>query len=101
VVSLTPRPLYPRGESTRCPLHERLGGPQSRSGHGAEENSDPLQGIEPRSSNRPARGLVTIPTEISRLQEEFIFTNYRVCLLLNRSFALTVPGLSSIPTKDS
>jgi hypothetical protein len=49
VVSLTPRPLYPQGKSTRCPLDRRLGGPQSRSERRGENscyhrdsNSDPL-----------------------------------------------------------
>jgi hypothetical protein len=32
VVSFTPRPLYPRGNSPRYPLDRRLGKPQSRSG---------------------------------------------------------------------
>jgi hypothetical protein len=32
VASFTPRPVYPRGESSRNPLDRRLGGPQSRSG---------------------------------------------------------------------
>jgi hypothetical protein len=34
----------------------RMGGPQSRSGHGVEEkNSQPPPGFEPRPSDRPAR----------------------------------------------
>jgi hypothetical protein len=36
-VSFMPRPLYPQGKSPRYPLDRRLGGPQSRSGHGGEE----------------------------------------------------------------
>jgi hypothetical protein len=48
VVSFTPLPLYPQGKSPWCPLDRRLGGPQSRSGHGREEkNSQPLPGLEP------------------------------------------------------
>jgi hypothetical protein len=48
VVSVTPRPLYPQGKSPWCPLDRRLGGHQSRSGHGGEEkNSQPQPGIEP------------------------------------------------------
>jgi hypothetical protein len=35
VVSFTPRPLYPQGKSPSYPLDRRLGGPQSRSGHGS------------------------------------------------------------------
>jgi hypothetical protein len=30
----TPAALYPRGKGPRYPLDRRLGGPQSRSGHG-------------------------------------------------------------------
>jgi hypothetical protein len=48
VISFTHQPLYPQGESTWYPLDRRLGGPQSRSGHGGEEkNSQPLPGLEP------------------------------------------------------
>jgi hypothetical protein len=48
VVSFTRQPLY-----TRYPLDRSLGGPQSRFGHGGEENNSlPLSGIEPRSSNQ-------------------------------------------------
>jgi hypothetical protein len=48
VVSFTPRPLYPQGNSPWYPLDRSLGGPQSRSGRGGEEkNSQPLPGIEP------------------------------------------------------
>jgi hypothetical protein len=43
VVSFTPRPLYPQGKSPWYPLEKRLGGLQSRSGRGGEEeNSQPL-----------------------------------------------------------
>jgi hypothetical protein len=38
VVSLMPRPLYPRRTSPRYPLDRRLGGPQNRSGRCGEEN---------------------------------------------------------------
>jgi hypothetical protein len=38
VVSFTPWPLYPQGKSPCYPLDRRLGGPQSRSGRGGEEN---------------------------------------------------------------
>jgi hypothetical protein len=48
VFSFTLRPLYPQGESPYYPLGRRLGGPQSRFGHGGEEkNSQPPPGIEP------------------------------------------------------
>jgi hypothetical protein len=56
VVSFTPRPFYPQGKSPWYPLDRRLGGPQSRSGHGGEEkNSQPPSGIEPQNPDRPAR----------------------------------------------
>jgi hypothetical protein len=48
VVSFTSRPHYPQGKSPRYPLDRRLGGAQSRSGHGGEyKNSQPLPRIEP------------------------------------------------------
>jgi len=47
VVSFTPRPLYPQGKSLRYPLDRKLGGPQSLSGRGGEENNfKPTPGIE-------------------------------------------------------
>jgi hypothetical protein len=39
VVSLMPRPLYPRGKSPGYPLDMRLGGPQNRSGQRGEEKN--------------------------------------------------------------
>jgi hypothetical protein len=39
--------LYPQGKSPWYPLDSRLGGHQSRSGRGGEENSQPVPGIEP------------------------------------------------------
>jgi hypothetical protein len=50
VVRLTLRPLYPPGNSPRCRLDRRLGGPQSRSGQRGEEKILDLTG--PRT---PAR----------------------------------------------
>jgi hypothetical protein len=45
----TSRPsLFAMGKRPRYPLDRRLGGPQSRSGHGGEEkNSQPLSALEP------------------------------------------------------
>jgi hypothetical protein len=44
---ITPWPLYPPEKSPWYPLDTRLGGPQSRSGHGGEENNyHPLPGLE-------------------------------------------------------
>jgi hypothetical protein len=61
VVSLTPRPLFPRGKSPFCSLDRTMGGFQGRSGRFEEErNFLRLPEIEPR----PSRSLVTIPTEL-------------------------------------
>jgi hypothetical protein len=66
VISFTPQSLYPQGKNPWYPLNRRLGGPQSRSGHGGEEkNSQSPPGIEPRNPDRPARSLVAIQTEPS------------------------------------
>jgi hypothetical protein len=48
VVSFTTRPLYLQGKSPWYPLDRRLGGPQSRSGHGGEEKNS-------QNADRPAR----------------------------------------------
>jgi hypothetical protein len=73
MVSCTPWPLYPQGKSPWYPLYRRLDGPQIRSGHGGEEkNSQPPPGIEPLNPDRPARSLVTIPTELSWLNTSII-----------------------------
>jgi hypothetical protein len=40
--------IYPQGKSSWYPLDRRLGGPQSRFGHGGEEKySQPMPGFEP------------------------------------------------------
>jgi hypothetical protein len=53
----------PPGKEPRYPLDRRLGGPQSRSGHGGEEKNSQLPpGIEPCNPGRPAPILVAIPT---------------------------------------
>jgi hypothetical protein len=47
VVSFTPQPLYPQGESPCYSMDRRLGGPRSQSGRGGEEkNSQTLPGLE-------------------------------------------------------
>jgi hypothetical protein len=43
VVSFTTRPLYPQGKRPWYPLDRRLGGSQSRSGCGGEENNSQLR----------------------------------------------------------
>jgi hypothetical protein len=40
-----PAALYPREKDPRYPLVRRLGGPQSRSGHGLEEKSSACRGL--------------------------------------------------------
>jgi hypothetical protein len=68
VVSFTPQPLYPQWKRNWYHLDRRLGGLQSRSGRGSEEkNSQPPPEIETYNPDRPARSLVTIPTELSQL----------------------------------
>jgi hypothetical protein len=63
----TPATLALRKEPL-IPMDRRLGGPQSRSGRGGEEKNSQLPpGIEPQNPDHPARSLVAIPTELSRL----------------------------------
>jgi hypothetical protein len=50
-----PAALFP-GKSPWYPLDRRVGGPQSRSGHGGEEkNSQPPPEIEPQNPDLPVR----------------------------------------------
>jgi hypothetical protein len=57
-----------QGKSPFYLLGRRLSGPQSRSGRGGEEwNSQSLPGLEPQYPDLPARSLVALPTELSRL----------------------------------
>jgi hypothetical protein len=65
VISCTPLPLYPWGNSPQYPLCRRLVGPQSQSGcYGEERNHLLLPRIRPQLLSRPG-SLVTIPTELS------------------------------------
>jgi hypothetical protein len=65
VVSLTSRPLYPRGRRPQYPLNG-LREHQSRYGcFGAEENPWPLPAIDPRIFDCPACSLVTAVTNTS------------------------------------
>jgi hypothetical protein len=51
-------------------MDRKLGEPQSRSGRGGEEkNSQTSPGIKPWNADRPARSLVAMPTELSRLYQ--------------------------------
>jgi hypothetical protein len=68
LVGFTLRPLYPQRKSPYYPLHRRLGGPRSNTGRGSEEKNYQLPpGIEPYNPDGPARSLVAIPNEPSRL----------------------------------
>jgi hypothetical protein len=63
-----PVALPPRGKSRRYPLDRRLRGPQSRCRrYGEEKHLLLLPGIEPRLLGRPARCLIAISTQLSRL----------------------------------
>jgi hypothetical protein len=63
----TPAALPP-GKELLVPTGYEAGWAQSRSGRGGEEkNFQPPPGIEPPNPDRPARSLVAIPTELSRL----------------------------------
>jgi hypothetical protein len=65
VGSFTIRPPYPQRKSPCYPLERRMGGPQSRSGHGGEEkNSQTLPGLEPPIIQPVAQRYTT---ELSRL----------------------------------
>jgi hypothetical protein len=65
VVSFTPRPFHPHGNSSWYQSDMRLGGSQSRSGRGGEEkNSQPLPGLESPIIQPVAERYIT---ELSRL----------------------------------
>jgi hypothetical protein len=84
MVSFTPRPFYPQRKSPWYPLNRRLGGPQSRFGHGVEEkNSQPLPGQEHPIIQPVAQHCTT---ELSRLltlhQNGANFHRFAFCLHL-------------------
>jgi hypothetical protein len=63
-----PAALPPGKEPLYSSLDRRPDGPQSRSGRGGEENKNPFTAhCQEKKPNRPARSLVTIVTELSRL----------------------------------
>ena len=67
MVSFTPRPLYPPGNSPRCPLN--VGGyvgPRAGLDFWRTEKYSAPAGIETQFLRRPARSLVTILTELSQ-----------------------------------
>jgi hypothetical protein len=87
VVSFTPLPLYPIGNSPRYPLYRRLGGPQSWSGCYARMKIPlPLPGTEPRFLGRSAHSLVAILTELPQLSS----------CLISALLDLTVLGVLSV-----
>jgi hypothetical protein len=64
-----PAALFP-GEEPRYPSDRRLGGPQSRYGRGVKEkNSQPREGLEPRSS--------WLPTGKENVREDNTATDFR------------------------
>jgi hypothetical protein len=72
VVSFVTRPLYLQGKSPWYPSGRRLGWPQSRSGHGAEEkNSQPLQGLEPPAIQPVAQCYTTVSRLLIIFSEEY------------------------------
>jgi hypothetical protein len=67
VVSFTPLPLYPQGNSPQYPLDRRLGRPRSRSGqHGEEKILDPTR-IQTPIHRSFSLLPVAIPAMLSRL----------------------------------
>jgi hypothetical protein len=54
IVSFTPRSLYPRGKSLRCPLDRSLGGPRSGLEDVEKREFLTLPGLELRPLGRPA-----------------------------------------------
>jgi hypothetical protein len=71
VVSFTPRPLYPKGRSSRYPLDRRMGGPQSRSGR---EKFPAPTGT--RTPDHPARSPALYRwaiTALSNIKQEVIY----------------------------
>jgi hypothetical protein len=122
-VSFTPRPLYPQGKSPRYPLDRRVGGPQSRSGCGGEENnSQPLPGLEPpdhpahspalyhlntirnfksRSSGLWRRVVLLYDTKVSEALPASIFTVKYVVLALAHCLHYDRPYQSIFEVKAS
>jgi hypothetical protein len=63
----SPRQLYLQGKSPWYTLNMRIGGPQSRSGHGGEEkNSQPMPEQEPPIINPAAQRYTAELTGVSK-----------------------------------
>jgi hypothetical protein len=70
VVNFTSRPLYPLGNSPRCPVDRQLGGPQSWSGRRAEEKILDPNGTRVPTPRWPSPQSVAIPTDLTRLLDK-------------------------------
>ena len=93
VVSTTPRPLYPRG-NTRYPLYRRLGGPRGRSGR-VRKSTQPA-GF--RTPDRPARSESlrrVIPAASDLLKSILILSSYLLRLGL-RGYLSSLDSLTDI-----
>jgi hypothetical protein len=86
MVSFTPRPLYPQGRIPWYPLDRRLGGTQSRSGHGEGKNSQPLPGLEPPII-RPVVQRYT--TELWWFPSYTKYNQNLMCILRDETWGLT------------
>jgi hypothetical protein len=84
VVSLTPLPLYLRGESPRYPLDRRLGRFQRRSGRCGEEKKISLPGIEPEPFSLSLNRLSYPGSDRSMLHNKiywYILAHIHICFL--------------------
>jgi hypothetical protein len=84
VISFTPWTLYPQGKSPSYTLNRRLGGSQSRSGRGGEEN--------PRSSSpQPSAIPLSYPGSLIKFQLHVQLKNghiFRFCFFTQPSLGL-------------
>jgi len=68
LVRFTPRPLYSRGKGRRYPLDRSLIRPWNWSGRGGDEEKSHHSTCQKLKSGHSARSLVSILTELPRLQ---------------------------------
>jgi hypothetical protein len=69
------RSLYPQGKSPQYPLDRRLGGPQSRSGHGASQFFSFLRPIIPRRGSRNFLGGIDNSATLRNVREMLCVNN--------------------------
>jgi hypothetical protein len=69
VVSFIHRPLYPRGKKRRYPLHRRLCGPRSLSGHVGKEKS-----LSPGRESNPGRPVCSLAEALTAGYIMILFT---------------------------